>query len=554
MNRAVTILANVSWFLSSVPGYLRFRRALRSPEAFQSALLGEFLRDHRDTEMGRQSGFDGITGWDDFRTLPLTSGADYRPAIERIMRGHEGVLTRDAVKVLQPTSGTSSAPKLIPFTEGVGKQFCAALDAWISDLFLRHPRLFLGPQYWSISPAAAVGGSVPESSVPVGFLDDAEYFGSGRRGMMRHILAVPPEVGKIPHMEASQYVTGLFLLREKHLGLISVWHPSFLTILLLTLRSRWDQCLEDLAKGGIRAEIELPPGIRGRLVRRLMPMPAREAELRSLDPEGDDLWGRVWPDLAVISCWRGGEAESEVSELETAFPAACIQGKGLLATEGVVSIPFGGSTVCAVTSHVLEFEDAQGRIRGVWELEAGRQYSIILTTCAGLCRYSLKDRVEVTGFRGRTPCIRFLGRSGIVSDLVGEKLHIEHVEDILSHLARRYFPRHRLAVLVPSKGAKARRYSLLVEKGEDETFDPSAVAIDIESGLCENYHYAYARQLGQLEPAEVIPVDSGFRARFRDFMAGRGGIAATVKYPALCNISGIEDWVGGGGPCPRDEG
>lgn len=541
MNRAVIVMANLVWFLSSVPGYLRFRRALGRAEAFQSVLLEEFLRNNRDTEFGRKHGFGKMNGWDDFRTLPLTTGEDYRFAIERILQGREGVLTRDPVKVLQPTSGTSSTPKLIPFTNAVEKQFCAALDAWIVDLFLQYPRLLLGRQYWSISPA----GARSKSAVPVGFLDDAEYFGSKRRGMMRRILAVPTEVGRIPIMEANQYVTGLFLLREKHLGLMSVWHPSFLTVFLRTLRINWDNILEDLARGGVRPQIELPPSIRSRLARQLSPMPAREAELRALDRESAGLWCSVWPGLKVISCWRGGDAESDVAELETAFPNVIIQGKGLLATEGVVSIPFGGSMVCAVTSHILEFEDAQGRIHGVWELDKGRQYNIILTTGAGLCRYQLKDRVEVTGFQDETPCIRFLGRTGIVSDLVGEKLHIEHVEDIIAHLMRGFFRCHRFAVLVPSRGVNARRYALLLETREEEPFDSSAVSVDLESRLCENCHYAYARRLGQLEPAVIIPVDSTTRSRFGDFMAGKGGIAATVKFPALCNISGIENWAAG---------
>ena len=42
------------------------------------------------------------------------------------------------------------------------------------------------------------------------------------------------------------------------------------------------------------------------------------------------------------------------------FPGTEIEGKGLLATEGVVTIPWFGRRVAAVTSHNLAFERVDG--------------------------------------------------------------------------------------------------------------------------------------------------------------------------------------------------
>ena len=83
LNRAVTVMANLFWFLSSMPGYLRFRRALWCAEAFQCALLEDYLRNNRDTELGRKHRFSEIKGWDDFRTLPLTTGACFGLTLPR---------------------------------------------------------------------------------------------------------------------------------------------------------------------------------------------------------------------------------------------------------------------------------------------------------------------------------------------------------------------------------------------------------------------------------------------------------------------------------------
>jgi hypothetical protein len=496
---------------------------------------------NRTTRYGREHNFDRVKTWHDFTLLPITDTSDYQTAVEQIVSGEQHVLTTDPVEILQPTSGTSSTPKLIPHTKSSAKEFQSALDAWIVDLFIQRPRLFLGPQYWSISPAtdpAIEHGS----KVPVGFLDDADYFGRRRRWIMKSIMAVPSDVRHITDVEANQYVTLLFLLRAKPLRLVSVWHPSFLTILLNAMRSAWPRLLDDLRNGGVRADINIPGEIRPCLEKQLAPVPARAAELSRLDIVSPRFCRDIWPNLQIISCWRDGNVQSEMPELETAFPDVLIQAKGLLATEGVVSIPFGPAQrhVCALTSHVLEFQAHDGVVFPLWDLQPGQSYRVILTTGAGLYRYQLKDRVEVTAFCGQVPCVRFLGRAGVVSDCVGEKLHIEHVDSIIRGITGRYFREPRFAMLVPSTDTKGRRYNFLVEDRDDPHPDVQAAASSLESELCGNYHYAHARKVGQLQPVAVTLVGPDAQERYRTLMISKGAVAGTIKFPSLCTAPGIE--------------
>ena len=65
------------------------------------------------------------------------------------------------------------------------------------------------------------------------------------------------------------------------------------------------------------------------------------------------------------------------------FPTTPLQGKGLLATEGVVSFPLWGqpAPVAAVTSHFLEFEaleDDGHPVRLLHELREGAAYAPLL--------------------------------------------------------------------------------------------------------------------------------------------------------------------------------
>ena len=56
------------------------------------------------------------------------------------------------------------------------------------------------------------------------------------------------------------------------------------------------------------------------------------------------------------------------------------------------------------------------------EVEMGRDYFVVLTSSAGLYRYSIGDQIRVVGFEGQAPIIEFLNKGEHISSLTGEKL------------------------------------------------------------------------------------------------------------------------------------
>jgi hypothetical protein len=185
----------------------------------------------------------------------------------------------------------------------------------------------------------------------------------------------------------------------------------------------------------------------------------------------------------------------------------------LLATEGWVSIPLVGrpGAALAVRSHFFEFQemDSPQNVRLAHELDHGGRYRVVLTTAGGLYRYQLRDEVEISGFENECPLVRFLGKSDCTSDLVGEKLAEPHVRAVLDRLFDGKEPVCTFALLVPVLDEPP-RYRLYVQSSEQSS-NASAMeglATILDAGLRENPHYAYARQLGQLAPAEVGVLDS----------------------------------------------
>jgi hypothetical protein len=492
----------------------------------QRQRLGRYLQTNAHTAFGQAHRLEGIQSYEEFvRHVPLRGYEELRPWIERIRRGERNVLTHEKVTHLVPTSGSTSARKLIPFTQGLQREFDAGIGPWLFDLYGRIPRLTGGPAYWSITPALQET-KADDSAVPIGFEADTAYLGGAKKRLVNAVMAVPSAVRHATSLDAFRYATLLALLRCRELRLISVWHPSFLSLLLDALPSCWPQLLDDVASGRCHCAEQFPESFRPELNSR--PMRKRAAELCRLDPRHAET---LWPELRLISCWADGAAALSLAELRRRFPQTRLQAKGLLATEAFVTLPFGVHQPLAINSHFFEFIDDSGRVHLADDLRDGGEYEVAITTAGGLWRYRLGDRVAVNGWAGRTPSLRFLGRAGNVSDRFGEKLSETFVAEVFSELFRERPP--RFALLAPDEDEAGCRYTLYIE-GEP----PLDCVETLERALRRNPHYAWCRDLGQLLPPRLFAIDSNGYDRFVERQTANGARLGDIKPAALSRSSG----------------
>ena len=254
----------------------------------QERLLLRLLARNAGTEYGRRYGFATIRSAAEYQArVPLTTYEDYRDAVRRIGEGWRAVLTRDPVDLLEPTSGSTAATKHIPYTAALKGEFQRAIAPWIAGLFRRDPRLLRGQAYWSVTPVARQDART-SGGLPIGFDEDVEYFGLLQRSLVQSVMAVPGLVRLIEDLDTFRYVTLLFLLRSRALALISVWNPTFLTLLVERLPAWWPQLAADIAGGTLCPPGDLAPGLRRRLVAMNRPDPGRGAEIRAIFQSHDD--------------------------------------------------------------------------------------------------------------------------------------------------------------------------------------------------------------------------------------------------------------------------
>ena len=475
----------------------RFYAALAQPQQAQQIVQQRLVNRLRACEYGRTYGIHCRADW---QQLPIVEYEDLRPWIVR-QPGRsplrQSPLTPEPILFYEPTSGSSGPVKQIPYTRSLRRSFNHLFCLWAYDLIAHGPAFSTGKLYFSISP-----GFSSTSTNAGGTRDDSDYLDPWLRWLLRPFLVMPPSA---PTLDSFKENLAQTLLQTEDLEIVSIWSPSFLAVQLdyiHTHRKRLWKTLKD-----------------------------RLSAVRSHFLLQDEIpWTDLWPQLKLISCWDSVTAADGAAGLRSQFPGVLVQGKGLLATEAPMTLPLVAAQGCVplLDEIFFEFEDSRGRCLELHQLEVGQDYQTIVSQSGGFYRYRIGDRVRVTHPFLNTPCLKFLGRGQEVSDLVGEKLHLQFVSDVLDRLD---LTEAGFQSLVPIQQS-INYYVLLLDRCDRES---SVIACQLEQALCQSFHYRLARQLGQLAPARVV-VSATIAEQLSTAKAQSGQRWGDIKHARLLTI------------------
>ena len=467
----------------------QFYRALENPQQAQSAVQQQLVQRLQRCEYGRQFQVRNLEDW---HRLPIVSYEDLQPYIEDLPNS-QIPLTPEPVLFYEPTSGSSGPIKRIPYTRSLRRSFNHLFCVWAHDLITHGPCFSSGKLYFSISPTFS------DSNSATGTTDDSDYLDPWLRWLLKPFLVISPPTTTPADFKKALART---LLKAENLEIISIWSPSFLTAQLDYIQSHKEQLYGELKDD--------------------MSVKRSHLLLQTQIP-----WTDLWPRLKLISCWDSAMAADGADGLRQLFPNVLVQGKGLLATEAPMTVPLiaAKGQVPLLDRVYFEFEDNRGRCHKLHELEIGKTYEVIISQMGGLYRYRMGDRVRVTHYFLKTPCLEFVGRGQSVSDLVGEKLNAQFVCDRLKKLD---LSTAQFQSLIPVLQPQP-HYVLLLDRVNG---DIGAIAQALENALCESFHYRLARQLDQLTSVQVI-VSSNVAEQLSAYRAQSGQRWGEVKHARL---------------------
>lgn len=464
-----------------------FAYANKNLEAVQRNQLQEILKALSFTDLGRERGYNKVKTYEDFReTFTVSHYSDWRNYVDRQRNSSRDLLCAE-VHRYEPTSGSTFERKWIPYSQSFLDELNAAASVWLGDLYKQYPLIQKGRHFWSIS-------WVPEDLRGLIDSKDTGLFPWWQKSLLESMMVMNPAIQKAPTSDSAWWATVLVLGGASDLSFISVWSPTYLLKVMQTLYENRVEIADHLRKGSWgRFQTELAS----------FELPRRRDFPIDLDKK---LFVRkVWPQLALVSCWTSSTSSLFASELNEWLSDVPIQGKGLWATEGVVSIPWQNKFPLAIQSHFLEFKNIEtDEILPSWKIKTGMILQPLLTTSSGFIRYALPDRVKVTGFVDQNPTVEFLGRMG-GTDLVGEKMDYAQAEEIVNKVRAVFGLNRACLVAFSSKQVTQYQLAFIGSLGSDSKERVRVMSDEVENSLSHYHHYRVAREMGQLQAAVVLP-------------------------------------------------
>jgi len=376
------------------------------------------------------------------------------------------VLTLDRVKFFETTSGSTGNKKEIPYTKTFLKTFEEMFLIWAHDLISHSGIDFrTGKFFMSISP-----------KIGEKYKDDRKYLSAPVAILLKPFLASNPNNHSAKSGQDFLMKISKDLINSPDLEIISIWSPTYLLSVLQFMR-----------------ENDVALNIR------------------------DKTWKEIWPELKLISCWTHAQAERPAHLLKEKFPGVTIQSKGLLMTEGAVTVPWSEANACVplVNQAYFEFLDSNGKLQKLHEVKVGETYTLITSQLNGYLRYNTQDQVKITGFYLKTPTLEFVGRSGQYCDLAGEKFSENGLREL--KLQQNF-------LILPDVSGELPRYHVYCESN-DTNWDEVLKRI---------YHYNLARELNQLS-APVIHVVKNVGDLYLSYFQSQGMALGDIKERILLN-------------------
>jgi len=494
----------------------RWERLTRQPRAAQNQLLQKILRRNQTTAFGREHGFAHIQSVNDYRRrVPVGDYERFRPYIERARQGENSVLTAEPILMFPMTSGSTGAPKLIPVTASTRTSHGRLTELWFSRLFHDHPACAAGKIFTLVG--AAVEGHTA-GGIPYGAASGLIYQSSPR--WIRRAHALPYELAEIKDFQAKYYVAMRMAL-EQDVTFLGTPNPSTLLRLVDTADRFRDNIIKDIHDGALPSGYEIPRAIRAAIA----PNRERARELETfVEQQGRLRPCEYWPRLQLIGCWKGGSVGVRLKELEAWFGAGTpTRDLGYLASEAQMSLPVsdeGSAGILAVDANFYEFipETEIDSPRPVTltcdELETGGIYYVILTTAGGLYRYDINDVIRVADFHGRTPLIEFLRKGRDVTNITGEKLHVNQVIEAMEQAQRASAA--KIAHFRACADVAASRYAFMVEfdgtKTDKATLKHLLAELDRQL-FAMNVEYADKRKSDRLKAPILCVMKPGWFER-----------------------------------------
>lgn len=380
----------------------------------QEETLDKIIEQNEGTKWGRNHKFTKLNH-KTWKSVPVVTYEQVKPYVDRIRQGDFRALTNELPEALALTSGTSSTPKFIPLTPSSIKSQQNGADVW--NFILKRDHNTLLTQFLILS-----GGSKRKDTELLPVMSYTDIVKSKQNPLIQRRMVFSRDVECISDFEHRLLIAAQQAFIKQPKALISVNPLSILRLLNLTDENRAEIGRATIKGKYIGTDIEIGK-IKKKKKEEIL------ADIMSKNPLDS---------VKFIGTWLGGTQYLFIDKLRKRGIDVPIRDLGYLATEGRFTIPIKNNTPKGILNpfgNYYEFMTLDKKdFVPIQELKEGREYNFVITGENGLYRYDIQDVVRIEGFYNKTPIISFMRKGEGFSSLTGEKIHENHVVELLKKL------------------------------------------------------------------------------------------------------------------------
>ena len=473
----------------------QFSQASTCVEATQRRVLQQLIASARGTLWGQTHGYDSINSYETFiRNVAVTPYEEIRPLVMRMIAGEKDILWPGRTLRFAQSSGTSDGKsKYIPITadslklnhyRGGADVVCHYLNLYPDS------RMFGGKNF-------ILGGSFAnELNLP-----------AGSRVKVGDLSA--------NLIEAINPIANLARIPSKKIALMANWHEK----------------LPALVEAALHADVRSISGVPSWFLTVLT---------QTLEAAGATEIHQVWPNLEVF--FHGGISFVPYREQYNRIidPARMRYLETYNASEGFFAVQDTRESSAmaliidaGVFYEFIPLDDPTAAPLPAWEVEQGKIYALLISSCNGLWRYPIGDTVKI---ESTSPLrITIAGRTKHYINAFGEEVMVHNTDAALAKACTAHSCHVANYTVAPVYTAEGQRghHQWLIEFSQQPA-DINAFAQTLDRMLTEENSDYQAKRSGDIFLAQLTITEATL-GLFDRWLESTGKLGGQRKVPRLSN-------------------